>query len=856
MVRMLGVIGTPVTDACRSTSPSRRNRFPLAATAALAMLAGSTTGWLPGAVATAAAQTVFIVDGSSAACSATGPGTSASPYCTISAALLAHHDPGTTIQVMPGVYHEQVTVPASGLPGSPIVLQAMGTDAAPVVIDGADDFGSPSLWVQQPGGEWLASSVTWTPFQVFVDGGRLAASTAAPDALPSGSFTVVAGQGLYVNLGGDNPGAHDTHVGHRLYGVFSSGKTSWVAKGFDITRAESRGIQLTGASSDITIEGNRVTFAGHAGIQVNGGTGITIRSNVSSNNGDHGISLLTGTTSSTIEGNESFRNAFPTARQANGLYMFGASGNRIIGNRFHDNQDTGEHMQSGSNNNVSLQNCSWGNGDHGYDHLGATGNVHLGDVAFGNFRDGFEMEGNSGGTVLHDCIATDNGLGANGFDLSVDGTSTAGFDSDDNVFWNSTAQSPVRYAGSLFGSVAAYSTADGLDANTLQADPLFVDPAHGNFELRAGSPAIDNANSGVVDWPAADALGRARIDDPTMPNLGRGPVAFADRGAFEFQPAVQANLPPVAKLKVTPADGAAPLTVTAHAGESADPDGRIVSYQFDFGDGTTVGPQSDPNARHTFASGSWTVTVVVADEKGATARASAVVTASGSAGNQPPVARLALSAVSGTAPLAVVAHASASSDPDGRIVSYRFDFGDGTVVGPRSGPNALHTYAAGQWTASVTVTDDLGATASASVAVTVQPGPVVLASSDPYPSPGGTGGTDPGGEPRGGLQLTTESGAAPTDAAPRAPCVRPEPILTSGRLECALPAPGPVSLRIFDAGGRLVRTVCEQAWAPAGAFALEIDGRDSRGAPLRRGVYFLALETPDGRRAARFTVLR
>src|SRR5262249_9756807 len=156
----------------------------------------------------------------------------------------------------------------------------------------------------------------------------------------------------------------------------------------------------------------------------------------------HGIELTagtTGTTGSTIENNESFRNAFPTARQANGLYMFGASGNRVIGNRFHDNQDTGEHMQSGSNNNLSIQNRSWNNGDHGFDHLGATGDVHIGDVAFGNFRDGFEIEGNSTGCSVHDCIATNNGLNGNGFDLFVDNTSTSGFASDDNLFWNSTS---------------------------------------------------------------------------------------------------------------------------------------------------------------------------------------------------------------------------------------------------------------------------------------------------------------------------------------------------------------------------------------------------------------------------------
>src|SRR5580765_4302881 len=94
-------------------------------------------------------------DNSSPSCSSVGPGTQAIPFCSISAALAAQHAPGTTLLVMPGVYREQVTVPASGTSGSPIVLQAQGSPGNPVVIDGADDFANPALWVQSSGNVWL-----------------------------------------------------------------------------------------------------------------------------------------------------------------------------------------------------------------------------------------------------------------------------------------------------------------------------------------------------------------------------------------------------------------------------------------------------------------------------------------------------------------------------------------------------------------------------------------------------------------------------------------------------------------------------------------------------------------------------
>ena len=83
-----------------------------------------------------------IVD-ASAGCATDGH---SSPYCTISAALAAHHHPGTRIHVRPGIYREVVVLPASGAPGSAIVLRGEGTQDRPVVIDGADDLSSESFW--------------------------------------------------------------------------------------------------------------------------------------------------------------------------------------------------------------------------------------------------------------------------------------------------------------------------------------------------------------------------------------------------------------------------------------------------------------------------------------------------------------------------------------------------------------------------------------------------------------------------------------------------------------------------------------------------------------------------------------
>jgi PKD repeat protein len=65
----------------------------------------------------------------------------------------------------------------------------------------------------------------------------------------------------------------------------------------------------------------------------------------------------------------------------------------------------------------------------------------------------------------------------------------------------------------------------------------------------------------------------------------------------------------------------------------------------------------------------------------------------------------------------VVVDGRSSRDPDGKIVQYAWAFGDG---GTASGPVAQHTYAtSGGYVITLTVTDDKGATTSATAGVTV-----------------------------------------------------------------------------------------------------------------------------------------
>ncbi len=171
------------------------------------------------------------------------------------------------------------------------------------------------------------------------------------------------------------------------------------------------------------------------------------------------------------------------------------------------------------------------------------------------------------------------------------------------------------------------------------------------------------------------------------------------------------NQAPNAALKATPAAGRAPLEVAFDATGSLDPDGTLASFAWDFGDGTSA---SGAQVKHVYGAGTFTATVTVTDDRGASAAAETVVTVAEPAPG--PKAAFKASPASGPAPLEVSFDASGSADPGGAIKTFVWDFGDGSSA---SGAQVKHVYAAGTFTATVTVTNAQGVTAAAETVITV-----------------------------------------------------------------------------------------------------------------------------------------
>lgn len=161
-------------------------------------------------------------------------------------------------------------------------------------------------------------------------------------------------------------------------------------------------------------------------------------------------------------------------------------------------------------------------------------------------------------------------------------------------------------------------------------------------------------------------------------------------------------------------------SVGFNASASTDPDGTIDSYQWDFGDSTAPVTETDALISHTFTSvGSFIVTLTLTDNDGNTSTCTQTVVV----GTSPPVCAFTPSPNPANVGDSVGFNAGGSSDPDGTITNFAWDFGDGFTLDPNTDPTVSHVYtSSGARTATLTLTDDDGNTTACTQTVTITSG--------------------------------------------------------------------------------------------------------------------------------------
>jgi PKD repeat protein len=278
----------------------------------------------------------------------------------------------------------------------------------------------------------------------------------------------------------------------------------------------------------------------------------------------------------------------------------------------------------------------------------------------------------------------------------------------------------VTVAASVTGTVASWTITGQM--NTVDHFSVFASQDGANLMWLADAPttatSLDIAKLGLN---AGDYIIFVKaVGKPSLTNKMSAGVQVT-----------LANQPPVAALSLSGPTGAAPfagpltppVTITASTAGSTDVDGTIVASTINFGDGSA--PVSATSASHTYnVAGTFTLTATVTDNLGASASKTLTLVVSGA--NQPPIAAITATPSTAYAPVTVNVSAAGSSDPDGTIAASTLSFGDGTSA---TGLTASHLFAAaGTYTLTAKVTDNLGASSTASTIVTVKAPEVIISS--------------------------------------------------------------------------------------------------------------------------------
>jgi PKD repeat protein len=317
----------------------------------------------------------------------------------------------------------------------------------------------------------------------------------------------------------------------------------------------------------------------------------------------------------------------------------------------------------------------------------------------------FQTTSKNGGRLLGFADAASGSSRAYDRQVHLDAKGRVSFSVTHLLFFKRTVTSTASFNDGKWHHVAASMSKAGM---ALYVDGRLVGS---RTDTTAGLPMKAYFRVGSDKAVAGSSTFNGRIDEVALyPTALTAEQVAAHHGVGLTGKG--ANVAPTARFGALPDD----LAVAFDATPATDPDGQVVSWAWTFGDGATG---TGRTAAHTYAgAGTYDVTLVVTDDKGATATTTVPVTVQA---NRAPVAVFTVPTVQDRT---IEVDASASSDADGTVASLAWDFGDGTTG---TGVRAEHTYTAdGTYPVTLTVTDDDGTTTSVSEDVEVS-APVVLA---------------------------------------------------------------------------------------------------------------------------------
>lgn len=427
-------------------------------------------------------------------------------------------------------WREQLIVPSSGTDGSPITFGAYGSGEKPI-ISGADKV---TGWNQYAATNIYSVNSDWTPYVVVEDDSLLSEVTWDTDiattatSMSAGTWTIDTTNDLLYVWATDaaDPDTHVMEVSKRnhaingndsegkdylvfeyltikhanlFHGIKTYGGSHWVIDGLTFNQNYQAGLAVYD-SDDITIQ-NSIFYDNKMAIDGNSASNIIIRNNTIYDNNhwanDDGIRM--GATNLLIEYNRICNNN--TGDSADNIQIVGPSSNVTIRyNLIENGSNAGIILTDNAGSAKIYSNIITGGVDthrHGIaivsvnDTVEIYNNVIYSDVLNQGL---YIANAHSNGLIIKNNIIYAGPKRALYVEQAVDESNVT---LDNNLYYN-TSGTLIQWNGSTYtlAQFVSYQSASDQDANSITANPLFVNAANENFHLQPSSPAI-NAGTNV-----------------------------------------------------------------------------------------------------------------------------------------------------------------------------------------------------------------------------------------------------------------------------------------------------------------------------------------------------------------------
>jgi len=360
--------------------------------------------------------------------------------------------------------------------------------------------------------------------------------------------------------------------------------------------------------------------------------------------------------------------------------------------------------------------------------------------------------------LLSACGGGGGGGGSGG--SSADGSSAAGstptvakqvVDNQGGNFTTSVGVALVLPAGAintpttLVIQPVAEAVAPTLPTGTAKAGKVFSFEPHG-VTFNAPVTVKVPYDPSLMPSGAVPALFKAQPGGTfaeITPVTVEGSFLVANVSSFSFfavmaRPAPP-NLPPLAKMTLPGSPFRSGVSLTFSSSGSLDPEGQLLRLSWDFGDNSPTVVQNQPGSvAHIYAStGSFDVSLTAEDAQGSVNTVVSRITLDSS--NAPPIASFVPGSTNTVLGASVNFNPAGSSDPDGSLVRYDWEFGDGTSLSTANASPVDHVFqSAGSKRVRLTVTDNDGLSSSTTsdVQVRINAAPVAVISLPPTPVTG------------------------------------------------------------------------------------------------------------------------